>query len=70
MPTLREQVRTQAVVADDLVWPYQGLGGPNPDVSLRHRALEVVLCCMPEEDYHRLKERIDDFSWFIPDAQV
>jgi hypothetical protein len=58
---MRTAVRTFDVVADDFVWPYQGLGGPNPQASRRHEALAHVLCCLPEADYRRLKAVINRF---------
>jgi hypothetical protein len=67
---MRTQIRSLAVIADNGVWPYQGLGGPDPEASRRHQALAHVLCSMPEEDYQQLTEVINRFSWFIPDERI
>src|SRR5262249_41730962 len=52
---------------NDGVRPYTGLSGVYAAAeTLRHRAVDEVLCRIPEEDYQKLCGLIGDFLWFIP----
>lgn len=52
-------------VVEDLLWPEAGMH-VDPLRDLRHRAVAEVLCRIPEPDYQRLANLVDDFIWFIP----
>lgn len=67
---IRRQLRTLDDVANDMLWPEYGLGGPDPEQSTRHAALAEVLCTIPEDDYRKLVSKADSFRWFIPDNMV
>jgi hypothetical protein len=36
----------------------------------RFRAIEEVLCSLPEEHYEQWKSRINEVAWFIPDHRL
>ena len=67
---IRKKLRTLDGVADDMLWPEYGFGGPDPEQSTRHAALAEVLCSIPEDDYCKLVSKADSFQWFIPDDMV
>ena len=69
MTSKRKQVRTLCQVREDALWPGRGLT-PNPLQSRRHQAVATVLCSLPEDDYGKLRDKVDSFTWFIPDAGV
>lgn len=70
----RERKRTFAqVCANYLMWPGgSGFEEPDESESARHQAIAEVLCCMPEEDYGKLRELCEQeaYQWFIPPAHV
>ena len=61
--TKPREVRDINQVIDDLLWPDVGMC---LDLDQRRRAIACVLCCIPESDYIKLKDRVDDFVWFLP----
>jgi len=56
-------------VAADGLWP-SGIIELDPEQDVRHYAIAVVLCHMPDLDYASLVDKIDSFEWFIPHAAV
>jgi hypothetical protein len=67
---MKERYRTIDQVIEDGLWPTVQLrkGSVDSKENIRYRALEEVLCCIPEKDYEKLKAKIDYFDWFIPPA--
>ncbi len=64
---MRKHLRSLMVLWEDCVWPGGGLEGPNPEESVRHSAIAEVLCCLPHDDYVRLRDDEGcSFEWFIP----
>jgi hypothetical protein len=66
----RKYFRTIDQIADeDFLWPLSQMrkGFNNPEENTRYRAISEVLRCIPNEDYERLKPKVDEFQWFIPD---
>jgi len=41
-------------------------GAINPEENIRYRAISEVLRRIPHVDYEKLKNKIDNFEWFIP----
>ena len=66
----KTQLRTLNDISNDMVLPGCGLGQTALLQSQRYAALVDVLLRMPEDDYRRLVDMIDDFEWFIPDDQI
>ena len=54
--------------AEDVIW---GELFPSPGVAedRRHLAICEVLCRIPDTDYQKLIELVDDFVWFVPDMK-
>jgi hypothetical protein len=67
---VRTPLRNFEQICKDDLWPGGGGGFSRilPDDGMRYRALFEVLSTIPEEDYLTLKEEVDSFTWFIPDA--
>lgn len=59
-------IRSFDTLLEDCIWPGEGLYLEEEEMDRRHTALNYVLCRIPEEDYKRLADSIDDFRWFIP----
>jgi hypothetical protein len=59
------RVRNVMQVVEDLLWPGQGMN-IDPEQDRRHAATAEVLCRIPESDYQKLTELVDDFLWFVP----
>jgi len=57
-------IRSFYKLLEDCIWPGAGLN--MGEMDRRHAALNYVLCRIPEEDYQRLADSMDDFCWFIP----
>jgi hypothetical protein len=68
----RKRFRNVGDVAAAGLWPEavfspeDGIIVLDPENSLRLKALEEVLCCIPEEDYKKLKAYSGKFLWHIP----
>jgi hypothetical protein len=60
------------VIDEDFLWPSSQLkkGCSDPEENIRYRAIEEVLCRIPNEDYEKLKPKIDEFQWFVPDKEI
>ena len=63
-------VRSFEKCYEDLLWPGRGLCPPQPEDNRRYLAVATVLRRMPKASYMKLAGKVDDFLWFIPDANV
>ena len=65
--SMNQWIRTVEHICEDALWPGGGgLGGPDPEESLRHQAIADVLRRIPEDGYQRLKAITDTFTWYVP----
>ena len=63
----REMRRSLEDVLD--LWPDEGMVGPD-SLGQRGHAIYEVLTTLPNETYSRLAELVDNFTWFVPDAET
>jgi hypothetical protein len=64
---MSERIRDIETIWNDGLWPFEGgLNYPDPDQSVRHRAIYEVLSRIPDPDYQGLVKLVDSFQWFIP----
>lgn len=65
-----KHIRQFQKILGDGLWPPKDGISPNPEQSVRHKAIYEVLCSLPEEGYQKLIEKVELFNWYIPSHRV